>query len=94
MFDDNWMKTSRAIVTCLMLLVMNQTRKMREHTWTPVTITEVLTIPAAGQEKRKQPFTTAEVTARKQIWHIYIEWYIWLSQKQKSSHTDGTMSHL
>lgn len=30
-----------------MLLVMNQTMKIREHTWTPVTITEVLTIPAA-----------------------------------------------
>lgn len=32
---------------CLMLLVMNQTMKIREHTWTPVTITEVFTSPMA-----------------------------------------------
>lgn len=37
------------VITCLMLLVMNQTMKIREHTCTPVTITEVLTIPAAEQ---------------------------------------------
>lgn len=94
MFKYNWMKTSRVIVTCLMLLVMNQTRKMRDDTWTPVTITEVLTIPAAEQEEIIQPLTTAEVTARKQIRHIHIDWHIWLDQKEKSSHTDGTMSHL
>lgn len=34
-----------------MLLVMNQTMNIREHTWTPVTITEVLTIPAADKRK-------------------------------------------
>lgn len=41
------------VVTCLMLLVMNQTMKIREHTWTPVTITEVRTIPWANEKKRK-----------------------------------------
>lgn len=38
------------IFTCLMLLVTNQTMNIREHTCTPVTITEVLTIPAAKKD--------------------------------------------
>lgn len=49
-------------LTCLMLLVMNQTMKIREKTWTPVTITEVLTIPAT---KRKQALNAAEVIIQK-----------------------------
>lgn len=51
------------IVTCLMLLVTNQTMKIREHTWTPVTITDVLTIPATEPEEEKNKFAAAEVLA-------------------------------
>lgn len=66
---------------------MNQTMKIREHTWTPVTITEVLTIPAAEQEKRKQQSAAARVLA-------CISLHLNMSHKQNSSHTDGTVSHL
>lgn len=44
------------VVTCLMLLVMNQTMKIREHTWTPVTITEVRTIPWANEREKKNSY--------------------------------------
>ena len=38
-------------VTCLMLLATNQTMKIREKTWTPVTITDVRTIPVKAKIK-------------------------------------------
>lgn len=73
-------------VTCLMLLVMNQTMKIREHTWTPVTITDVLTIPTANQERRT--LKAAKVPPQNQ--RRLINW----THGEWSSLTNGTMSHL
>lgn len=55
-----------------MLLVTNQTMKIREHTWTPVTITEVLTIPAAEPEKNNINIWTSVIQYKKlkQKWII------------------------
>lgn len=63
---------------------MNQTMKIREHTCTPVTITEVLTIPAAQQLQKKKTGWELQVT----LTHLCTNY------KQKSLRTDGTMSHL
>lgn len=51
-FYGYWLMSSSSILTCLMLFVINQTMNIREHTWTPVTITDVRTIPLTHQKQQ------------------------------------------